>query len=168
MATLHAKYLISPSSATMFTSELPSNFSTPVPTGANTPLPQPQPTHHASGVNPLLLAATTAQNPALGTPRAASLHPPGGPQTPGGPPQQQHAQHFGGGHSQGPSSIRLAKTPEYFPEWKEGGFEEAHFLGAQFAARALFIVDQGADKGYMTRVEYNDEGPMAIHRFSVG
>src|SRR4051812_44755734 len=64
IATLTSKYLISPSSATIFTSELPSNLSPPLATGANPPQPQLQPSS-ASHVNPLLLAATTASIPAL-------------------------------------------------------------------------------------------------------
>lgn len=65
VAKLNSKYLVSPSSATIFTSELPSNFTTPVATGTNTPQPQSHlsNSHHGGGVNPLLLAATTASNP---------------------------------------------------------------------------------------------------------
>lgn len=151
LARLNAKYLISPSSATMFTSELPSNFSTPVATGANTPQPQlPGQPHHVSGVNPLLLAATTAQNP--------HLHPPGSVMS---QPGMHHHAHLS--HAQTPTSIRLAKIPEYFPEWKEFGYDEATFLGAQVAAKVLFIVDGGASNGYMTRTHYNDVGPGGIH-----
>lgn len=60
------------------------------------------------------------------------------------------------------------KQPEYFPEWKEpafAGFEEAAFLGAQVAAKVVFVVDQGASKGFMTRGEWNDTGPSGIHEF---
>lgn len=146
---LHKKYIISPSSATIFTSELPSNMSTPMATGANTPLPGQQPPHH-SGVNPLLLAATTAQNPQL-QPSSSGL----------GQQQQQHSQHSS--HGQTPTSIKLAKIPDYFPEWKEVGYEEASFLGAQVAAKVLFINDAGASNGYMTRTGYNEQGPAGIH-----
>lgn len=114
--TLTSKYLISPSSATIFTSELPSNLSTPIGTGAQTPsrdssLPAGQ---HAlpsfgggSGVNPLLLAATTN-----------SLNPSGGNLASqfGGSAVGGHGQHSS--HSQTPTSIKLAKMSEYFPEWK--------------------------------------------------
>ena len=41
--------------------------------------------------------------------------------------------------------------PEYFPEWKEFGMEEASFLGAQVAAKVVFVVDQRLSKGYMSR-----------------
>lgn len=150
------KYLISPSSATIFTSELPSNISTPTGTGANTPQPQfgglP---HTGSQVNPLLLAATTAQNPHL-------LHP-----SSTAPPSIHGSHSLHSSHGQTPTSIKFAKPPEYFPEWKEVGYDEAVFLGAQVAAKVLFIVDQGVGKGYMTRPDYNDSGPQGIHDFSI-
>ena len=150
--TLHKKYIISPSSATIFTSELPSNFSTPVATGANTPLPGQQPQHHA-GVNPLLLAATTAQNPQL-HPSSSGL----------GQHQSSSSHHnVHSSHAQTPTSIKLAKIPEYFPEWKEIGYDEASFLGAQVAAKVLFIVDGGVSNGYITRTGYNESGPAGIH-----
>ena len=151
LETLHKKYMISPSSATIFTSELPSNFSTPMATGANTPLPGQQPQHHA-GVNPLLLAATTAQNPQL-HPSSSSV---GGHHS--GSPHNVHSS-----HAQTPTSIKLAKIPEYFPEWKDIGYDEASFLGAQVAAKVLFIVDGGVSNGYMTRTSYNEQGPSGIH-----
>lgn len=114
--TLTSKYLISPSSATIFTSELPSNLSTPMGTGAQTPSRDGslQAGQHAlpsfgggSGVNPLLLAATTN-----------SLNPSGGNLASqfGGSAVGGHGQHSS--HSQTPTSIKLAKMPEYFPEWK--------------------------------------------------
>ena len=132
-------------------------MTTPAGTGANTPQPQPQPAHHGSGVNPLLLAATTASNPALA--------PPG--QTPGYGAASTQGMVLHSSHGQTPTSIKLAKMAEYFPEWKEYGFEEAHFLGAQVAAKILFILDQGVSKGFMSRSEYNDLGPQGIHEFSL-
>lgn len=163
LATLNARYLISPSSATIFSSELPSNFTTPVATGTNTPQPQPHhpSTHHGPGVNPLLLAATTASN--------SNLAPPGQQQQLHSQlqlqqyHQQQQLQHQHSGHAQTPTSIRLLKVPEYFPEWKEVGMDEASFLGAQVAAKVVFVVDQGVSKGFMSRTEYNDMGPQGIH-----
>ncbi|KAI9872914.1 MAG: Actin-like protein arp9 (SWI/SNF complex component arp9) [Pleopsidium flavum] len=163
LLTLQAKYIISPSSATIFTSELPSNLSTPLGTGTNTPQPQSQSQlqHSTShGVNPLLYAATTASNP--------TLHPPSQHLQ----PQNQHLQNYAAlhalsgmhsSHGQTPTSIKLAKMPEYFPEWKDVGFDEAAFLGAQVAAKVVFVVDQGLSKGFMTRVEYNELGPQGIH-----
>lgn len=66
-------------------------------------------------------------------------------------------------HAQTPTSIKMAKIPDYFPEWKDVGYDEAAFLGAQVAAKVLFVVDQGLSKGYVTRTDYNDQGPQAIH-----
>ncbi|KAK5118078.1 hypothetical protein LTR62_004124 [Meristemomyces frigidus] len=158
LETLQKKYIISPSSATMFTSQLPSSLSTPMGTGANTPQLLPGLSHGGQGVNPLLLAATTAQHP--------QLHPSSsGPAPPG---QQMPFMSSHTSHAQTPTSIKLAKIPEYFPEWKEAGYDEATFLGAQVAAKVLFIADSaaaaaGASKGYMSRTDYNESGPMGIH-----
>ncbi|KAF1932629.1 actin-like ATPase domain-containing protein [Didymella exigua CBS 183.55] len=153
LQTLNSKYLISPSSATIFTSEIPSNMSTPAGTGANTPQPQLGP-HGSSGVNPLLFAATTAQSQGLmphgGNPLMSSL---------------SHNSHSS--HGQTPTSIKTVKPPEYFPEWKDVGFDESAFLGAQVAAKVIFVVDQGQSKGYMTRPDYNDQGPQGIHDYSL-
>ncbi|KAF2224647.1 hypothetical protein BDZ85DRAFT_272757 [Elsinoe ampelina] len=153
LSRLQSKYQISPSSATIFTSELPSNISTPMATGYNSPQTQPpQQIHAPSGVNPLLLAATTGQNPHL-NPMGQSMS---------GMMESRHSS-----HGQTPTSIKLAKIPEYFPEWKDVGYEEASFLGAQVAAKVLFTVDTGTSKGYLTRVDYNEQGPQAIHDCSV-
>lgn len=153
LTTLQTKYLISPSSATIFTSELPSNLSTPMATGANTPQPT-LPPHLGSGVNPLLYAATTAQNP--------QLNPMSGGMPSGNMPHSLHTS-----HAQSPTSVKFAKMPEYFPEWKDAGYEEAVFLGAQVAAKVLFMADQGLNKGYMTRTDYNEQGPQGIHDCSM-
>lgn len=67
------------------------------------------------------------------------------------------------GHAQTPTSIKCAKMPEYFPEWKDAGTEEAGFLGAQVAAKVVFVVDQGLSKGFMSRTEYNELGPIGVH-----
>ncbi|KAI9736201.1 MAG: Actin-like protein arp9 (SWI/SNF complex component arp9) [Cirrosporium novae-zelandiae] len=155
---LNTKYLVSPSSATIFTSELPSNLSTPAATGANTPNPREGGnSSHGHGVNPLLLAATTASHPGLVSStsnfRDSSHFSDNG--------ISGHPHHSG--HGQTPTSIKIAKIPEYFPEWKEAGFEEAVFLGAQVAAKVVYVVDQGASKGYMARAEYNELGPQGIH-----
>jgi actin-related protein 9 len=139
----------------MFTSELPSNFSTPIATGSNTPMPQAQLSHHGAGVNPLLLAATTASNPMLGVPGQQPL------------PQTLPHQHVHSGPRQTPTSIKTLRLPDYFSDWKEIGTEEAMFLGAQVAAKVLFIVDQGATKGFMSRAEYNESGPQGIHEYTL-
>ncbi|KAF2661134.1 hypothetical protein K491DRAFT_754070 [Lophiostoma macrostomum CBS 122681] len=155
LALLQSKYMISPSSATIFTSEIPSNISTPAGTGANTPQPQLGPHGGSSQVNPLLLAATTAQNP--------HLMPPGSnPLMPGMSSHNAHSS-----HGQTPTSIKLLKPPEYFPEWKDVGFDESAFLGAQVAAKVIFVVEQAQSRGYMTRPDYNDQGPTGIHDYSL-
>ncbi|PWY85031.1 chromatin remodeling complex subunit [Aspergillus heteromorphus CBS 117.55] len=175
LGTITQKYILSPS-ATMFTSEIPSNFSTPLPTGGtNTPAPSGQaglmnhPAGH--GVNPLLVAATHANNPAPGTPSMDPM-----------------SLHRSTGHSQTPTSVKTLRPPEYFSEWKEQtntnapgaagaggpgapstghGMEEAVFLGAQVASKVVFVLDQGLSKGFMSRVEYNENGPSAIHEYTM-
>ncbi|KAM3084207.1 Actin-like protein arp9 [Clarireedia jacksonii] len=153
ITTLTNRYLISPSSATMFMSELPSNLATPSGTGSMTPNASfsstPHPVPSASAVNPLLLAATTASNPALNpNVSVASFN---------GAANAQHSS-----HSQSPTSIKVASPPTYFPEWKS--YEEAVFLGSQIAAKVIFVVDQGLSKGFLSRVDFNEEGPTAIHQ----
>ncbi|KAL4919668.1 actin-domain-containing protein [Aspergillus aurantiobrunneus] len=183
ISTITQKFVLSPS-GTIFTSEIPSNFSTPLPTGGtNTPAPQglPGPMHHPAGhgVNPLLVAATHSNN---AVPNLA-------PGTPLMDATLTH--HRSTGHSQTPTSVKTVKPPEYFPEWKEQtasnpagqnnpnantpagpassggnhGMEEAVFLGAQVASKVVFVIDQGISKGFMSRVEYNENGPSAIHEY---
>ena len=151
LSTLSNHYLVSPSSATMFMSELPSNLATPSGTGSMTPTASfsatPHQLPHPSSVNPLLIAATTASIPGLNPNQALSHN--GGHQT--------HSS-----HSQSPSSIKVASPPTYFPEWKS--FDEAVFLGAQVAAKVIFVVDQGVSKGFLSRQDFNEEGPSAIHQ----
>jgi actin-related protein 9 len=126
----------------------------------------------APGVNPLLVAATHNN--------------PGMPSMPGMDPNM--ASHYRStGHSQTPTSVKTLKLPEYFPDFKDHGnsnapgasgaystpgssqgghgMEEAVFLGAQMAAKVFFVLDQGLSKGYMSRVEYNESGPSAIHEY---
>ncbi|OAP60455.1 hypothetical protein AYL99_05457 [Fonsecaea erecta] len=179
LSVLNSRYILSPSTATIFTSELPSNFTTPVATpGTNTPIPGQgnHPFHHPGGhgVNPLLVAATKnmmqpntqshhlqvpGMNPSLGGMPTAL-----GASDPNNPMSTLSHQHRG--FSQCPISIKLVKPPEYFPEWKipsMSGMEEAGFLGAQVAAKVIFIVDQGNSKGFLSRSEYNELGPSGIH-----
>ncbi|KAK4202831.1 hypothetical protein QBC40DRAFT_346757 [Triangularia verruculosa] len=164
MQTLQARHLISPSSATMFTSELPSNIGTPSGTGSQTPTGSftgQLPT--SSSVNPLLQAATTA----------ASLGVPGGPQgqVVGADGQMQPSHHF---HSQTPTNIKLATLPTYLAEWTKNGFEEAMFLGAQVAARLAFCIHNLDAAGLEAqrsmsfgRVDYNELGPKGIRSHSM-
>ncbi|KIN07787.1 hypothetical protein OIDMADRAFT_186713 [Oidiodendron maius Zn] len=149
VTTLNSRYLVSPSSATMFMSELPSNLATPSGTGSMTPTGA-FPTHHppsASAVNPLLLAATTASNPALNPNMSVTSY----------NTTQAHSS-----HSQSPTNIKVANPPTYFPAWKS--YEDVVFLGSQVAAKVIFVTDQGLSKGFLSRVEFNEEGPSAIHQ----
>ncbi|CAK7197894.1 Actin-like protein arp9 [Sporothrix eucalyptigena] len=162
LQTLTARHLISPSTATMFTSELPSNLGTPSGTGSQTPTgsfstpPHQLPT--SSSVNPLLQAATTAS--LTGVPGSVT----GGPGSVAG--GDGHSHHF---HSQTPTTIKLATLPTYLGEWTKNGFEEAMFLGAQVAARLAFCVHNLDAAGQesqrqmsLTRVDYNELGPKGI------
>lgn len=150
IATLNSRYIVSPSSATMFMSELPSNLATPSGTGSMTPTgafpTQAPPT--ASAVNPLLLAATTASNPTLNPNMSVTSY---------NSTAQAHSS-----HSQSPTNIKVAVAPAYFPSWKT--YEDSVFLGAQVAAKVIFVADQGLSKGFLSRVEFNEEGPSAIHQ----
>lgn len=81
------------------------------------------------------------------------------------PASLDHSHHHRG-YSQSPTSIKTVKPPEYFPQWKNpavAGMEEASFLGAQVAAKVVFIVDSGNSKGFLSRSEYNELGPSGIH-----
>lgn len=166
LATLASRYTLSPSTATIFTSELPSNFTTPVPTnGTNTPIPGQHSMHHTGhgGVNPLLVAATKN----MMQPGGQHLQVPGqgGAATPV-PVIDPNFHTSYRGFTQTPTSMKTVKAPEYFPEWKDpsvSGMEDAVFLGAQVAAKVVFIVDQGVSKGFLTRTEYNEMGPEGIH-----
>lgn len=144
----------------MFTSEVTSNISTPLPTGGtNTPAPSssvqtPGLAHHpaAHGVNPLLVAATHASAaagtitpiPAMGIDTHSSRRP-----------------------TQVPTSIKMIKNPEYFPEFKEVGFEEMAFLGTQVCAKVIFILDPGPAgmRFYVSRNEWNEMGPGGVAEY---
>ncbi|KAK0391077.1 hypothetical protein NLU13_0579 [Sarocladium strictum] len=169
LQTLSARHLISPSTATMFTSELPSNVATPTGTGSQTPTGNYTGAPHqlsSSGVNPLLQAATTASAAGAGGVVAT-------PQAPGSEaagPAQHH--HF---HSQTPTNIRTVTYPSYLAEWTKNGFEEAMFLGAQVAARITFCLHSNMDaqaieaqrQSNLSRVDYNELGPKGIRTHSM-
>ncbi|KAI1300333.1 putative chromatin remodeling complex subunit [Xylaria venustula] len=127
MQTLISRHLISPSTATIFTSELPSNMATPSGTGSQTPTGSftgQLPT--TSSVNPLLQAATTAS---LGVPGQAHV-----PGSNAGDGTSHHS------HGQTPMSIKQAVQPTYLADWTKNGFEEAMFLGSLVAARLAFCI----------------------------
>ena len=170
-AILVSKYKLSPSTATIFTSELPSNFSTPVATpGTNTPIPGQggHPMHHPAGhgVNPLLLAATRN---VMQPNQAHHLQVPGH-STPLPDPSTREGRPV----SQTPSSIKYAKLPDYIPEWKTPewiNFEEASFAGVQVLAQQLFGPGASRDESqrmFLLRTEFNDEGPPGIANYCLG
>ncbi|KAI0176345.1 actin-like ATPase domain-containing protein [Hypoxylon sp. FL1284] len=161
--TMTARHLISPSTATIFTSELPSNMATPSGTGSQTPTGSftgQIPT--TSSVNPLLQAATTAS---LGVPGAAQA------------PGSAAGDAFGSGHhshGQTPMSIKQAPLPTYLAEWTKNGFEEAMFLGSLVASRLAYCIHnmdamtQEAQRTMsLNRVDYNEHGPKLIHTHSM-
>ncbi|KAJ5771886.1 hypothetical protein N7520_002415 [Penicillium odoratum] len=175
LAVINKKFILSPS-ATIFTSEIPSTFTTPLPTGGtNTPAPMGMaPMYHpaAPGVSQLLVNATHNQHGMVI------------PGTPGMDPNMPPSHHRSTGHSQTPTSVKTLRLPEYFSDFKDQGNtnapgastgpsatagghgpEEAGFLGAQMGAKVFFVLDQGLSKGYMSRVEYNESGPSAIHEY---
>ncbi|KAI1768283.1 hypothetical protein GGR53DRAFT_478554 [Hypoxylon sp. FL1150] len=157
MQKMLARHLISPSTATIFTSELPSNMATPSGTGSQTPTGSftgQIPT--TSSVNPLLQAATTAS---LGVPGATQA-------------AASQAGDFGSGHhshGQTPMSIKLAPLPTYLAEWTKNGFEEAEFLGSLICARIAYChtLDAATQESQrlmsLNRVDYNEHGPKLIH-----
>jgi actin-related protein 9 len=166
MALLISKYKLSPSTATIFTSELPSNFTTPVATpGTNTPIPgQASHLHHSAGhaANRSLLALATHN--ALQPGQAQRLQIPGH-----ATPVVDHGVREGRVTSQAPASIKYCKLPEYMPDWKDAqwsNFEEASFGGAQVLANLIFQNSKDAQEGwFLTRAEFNDEGPGAIAQY---
>ncbi|KAI1208755.1 uncharacterized protein F4807DRAFT_452129 [Annulohypoxylon truncatum] len=160
--TLIARHMVSPSTATIFTSELPSNMATPSGTGSQTPTGSftgQLPT--TSAVNPLLQAATTA-----------SLGVPGSALAPGSAAGDIVSGHHS--HGQSPMSIKQAPPPTYLAEWTKNGFEEAMFLGSLIAARLAFCVHnldaQTTESQRMmslNRVDYNEHGPKLINSHSM-
>ncbi|KAI2784858.1 actin-like ATPase domain-containing protein [Daldinia loculata] len=162
LQTLTARHLISPSTATIFTSELPSNMATPSGTGSQTPTGSftgQLPT--TSSVNPLLQAATTA-----------SLGVPGTVQAPGSTSGDVSYGHHS--HAQTPTSIKMAPLPSYLAEWTKNGFEEAMFLGSLIAARLAYCIHnldaqtlEAQRTMSLNRVDYNEHGPKLIHVHSM-
>lgn len=163
---------------------------TPAVPGSQTPGPLHHPAAH--GVNPLLVAATHANAPPATPGNMMQQQDPAAAYM---SPMSMAMMHRSTGHSQTPTSVRTVKAPDYFPEWKDQGgsstsgttgaggtnttvnnptgiprpgMEESVFLGAQIAAKMVFINDtQGQYKGYLPRPEYNENGPSAIHEYAL-
>lgn len=146
--------------------------------------------HHPAGhgVNPLLVAATHSNNAAGGMPpgtpsmeavMATHSRSTGHSQTPTSVKTLKPPEYFSewkeqsntnapgasgaGGMNNAPAA---AGGPGNQPSLSGGhGMEEAVFLGAQVASKVVFVLDQGLSKGFMSRVEYNENGPSAIHEY---
>lgn len=143
------------------------------------------------GVNPLLVAATHANsgmpNAHPGTPGVdpnSGLHfrSTGHSQTPTSVKTLKAPEYFSEwkehASSNAPGANPAGNKPEGNAEGANGsgsggpgaptnghGLEEAYFLGAQVASKVVFVLDQGLSKGFMSRVEYNESGPSAIHEY---
>jgi actin-related protein 9 len=63
--------------------------------------------------------------------------------------------------------VKYALVGDYFPEWKEVGYDEAGFLGALVLCRVIFVADAGQSKCFMTRSDYNELGPNGIGEFAL-
>ncbi|KAI1261026.1 actin-like ATPase domain-containing protein [Xylariaceae sp. FL1019] len=160
LQTLERRYKISPSSATMFVSELPSNMATPSGTGSQTPTGSftgQLPT--SSSVNPLLQAATTA-----------SLGIPGHAQASGSQAGGSSHHH----HGQTPMHVKPVTWPTYLAEWIKSGFEESMFLGCCIAGRLVYCSHHADPKladdyrnSQFSRLDYNSFGPRGIHERSM-
>lgn len=63
-------------------------------------------------------------------------------------------------YQQVPNVIKLAKYPEYFPNWKKYGYAEIPFLGAQIVSKQVFT--HSRDILYITKEKYEESGPGCI------
>lgn len=70
--------------------------------------------------------------------------------------------------SQVPTTIKLVKYPDYFPEWKKpkeknGSWTDVYFLGAEIYAKQIFGANSnhGGDS-FLDADTYEDKGPQAI------
>jgi actin-related protein len=73
--------------------------------------------------------------------------------------------------SQNPQSIKYTKLPDYIPDFKGPkwmNYEEAAFCGAQLLANQSYCSKDPAMHMFLTRSEFNLEGPSAITSQSVG
>lgn len=70
--------------------------------------------------------------------------------------------------SQVPTSIRMAKYPDYFPEWKQpkesgGSWEDIYFLGGQIYAKQIFGANSNSNgELFVDGDNYEERGPQAI------
>ena len=71
------------------------------------------------------------------------------------------------GFYQVPSSIRPAKHPDYFPEWKQpknqgGSWEHVYILGAEIYAKQIFTGNSNHAELYIDSDIYHDRGAQGI------
>ncbi|POS82352.1 hypothetical protein EPUL_006180, partial [Erysiphe pulchra] len=170
LGVLSNRYLVTPSSAPTFTSETPPNLGTPrgTPSAMGSMTPN---TSFPSSIAPTQITGvgnqnflTTPMNPMMAQiSNQPNINPssnfPGTPATAAAATTVSQNQKS---RSQTPTSIKLVNPPTYFPEWKQ--FEEAIFLGSQVAAKVFFVNDQGQSKAFLSRMEFNEDGPTAIHQ----
>ncbi|CCE79404.1 Piso0_001464 [Millerozyma farinosa CBS 7064] len=70
--------------------------------------------------------------------------------------------------SQVPSSIKLVKYPEYFPEWKKpketgGSWEDVYFLGAEIYAKQIFSGNSNhGGELFVDNDVYEEKGPQGL------
>lgn len=56
--------------------------------------------------------------------------------------------------------IKMAKYPDYFPEWKKYGYAKIPFLGAQVISKQIFV--HSKDTFYLAREAYDVKGPSSL------
>ncbi|KHJ30824.1 putative chromatin remodeling complex subunit [Erysiphe necator] len=166
LGTLNNRYLVTRSSTSAFVSELPSNLGTPrgtpSATGAMTPNNSFSSTFAPSQVTGAgnQIFPTTPMNPM--TSHTSSLPMMNTMSNLTATAPATNATQNQPSRSQTPTSIKILNPPTYFPEWKQ--FDDAIFLGSQVAAKVFFVNDQGQSKAFLSRMEFNEDGPTAIHQ----
>lgn len=63
-------------------------------------------------------------------------------------------------YMQVPTIIKLAKYPDYFPNWKKNRFAEITFLGGQVVSKQVFTHTR--ETLYITKENYDEMGPSCI------
>ncbi|QFZ26243.1 putative actin-like protein [Clavispora lusitaniae] len=76
------------------------------------------------------------------------------------------------GATQVPSSIKMVKLPDYFPEWKKpkdrgGSWADAYFLGAEIYAKQIFGANSNHGDSFIDTEIYEGRGPLAIWEVSI-
>lgn len=67
------------------------------------------------------------------------------------------------GAVQVPALVRLAKLPDYFPEWKRGGWGSVYFLGAEIYMKQIYGANSNhGNDSFLDTDIYEERGPQAI------